>query len=72
MPDDLVELRGKTPKSVVAYLDAFALAKRMDRMEVVNRILLGWAREQQHLQSVMSNVTRGNPSLPESGWGALE
>jgi hypothetical protein len=72
MADDLVELRGKTPKSVVAYLDAFALAKRMDRMEVVNRILLTWAREQEHLQSVLASVTRGNPSLPDSGWGRME
>ena len=70
--DDLVEYRGKAPKGVLAVVDAFAIAKRTDRTAIINRILLGWAKEQIHLSTVVANTTRGNPPLPESDWGALE
>lgn len=70
--DDLVELRGMSHRAVIAFIDGFAIAKRQNRMQVVNRILLNWAREQAHIQSVMANTTRGNPPLPDTGWNELE
>lgn len=70
--EEMVELRGKTPRGIVDVIDAVANAKRVDRMDVVNRVLLLWAREQVHVSTVVGNVTRGNPPLLDSNWTPLE
>lgn len=69
---DLVELRGLSPRSVIAYVDGYAMAKRSNRMAVINKILLAWARDQAHVANVLQNTTRGNPALPDTGWDSLE
>jgi hypothetical protein len=69
---ELVELRGHMPASIVAVIDAVAIAKRKSRMDIVNRVMLIWAREQLHVATVVGNTTRGNPPLPETDWGRLE
>jgi hypothetical protein len=71
-PDKLVELRGSMPAAIVAVIDAVAIAKRKNRMDVVNSVMLRWAKDQLHLATVVGNTTRGNPPLPETDWGRLE
>ncbi len=67
-----VELRGQCPREVVDVLDAFCSARRLNRQELVNRILKRWAMERLHEANVLANVTRGNPPLTDSAWGSLE
>jgi len=65
--DDLVvELRGMCPREVVDVLDAVSQAKRISRMELVNRILGEWRDQKVHESSLIHRVTRGNGSLTES------
>ncbi len=71
-PDSLIELRGKSPKAIIDVVDAVAIANRIDRIDVVNAVLLKWARKQVHVSTVVGNVTRGNPQLMDSDWSALE
>ena len=70
--EDTIELRGQSPKSVIAIVDAIAIANRVDRIDVVNAVLLRWARKQAHTSTVVANVTQGNPPLPDSNWSPLE
>ena len=69
---DLVELRGHMPASVIAVIDAIAIARRKNRMDIVNRVMLIWAKEQLHVANVVGNTTRGNPPLPDTDWGGME
>jgi hypothetical protein len=69
---DTGELRGQTPKSILAVIDAVAIAKRKNRIDIVNHVMLAWAKEQVHLATVIANTTRGNPPLPDTDWGRLE
>lgn len=64
--DDFVELRGRTPRWVVDVLDGYAIAHssgitKTDRMDVVNEVLMEWAKRQMHLVKVLDRLTRGNP-----------
>jgi len=70
--EDTVELRGWTPKNTIAVIDAVAIANRVDRFDVVNAVLLRWARKQVHVATVVGNVTQSNPSLSDSAWSELE
>lgn len=70
--DDLVELRGQTPRQIIDVIDAVSAARRISRMELVNRILSKWTRDQLHEATVVSRVTRGNPPVSDSGWSPLE
>lgn len=70
--DELVELRGNCSRRTVDMLDAVSSARRITRIELVNRILNKWAKEQWHEANVVHRVTRGNPAPPESGWSDLE
>lgn len=67
-----VELRGQCPREIVDVLDAFCAARRLNRQELVNRILRRWAMDRLHEATVLQRVTRGNPVLADSEWGALE
>lgn len=57
------ELRGPCPKEIVDVIDAVAHAKRIDRTQMVNRILGEWAKEKMYECSCITRVTRGNPPL---------
>jgi hypothetical protein len=43
--DDQVEVRGMVPRHEVAVLDAVAIFKGVDRIEVVRQVLEEWARQ---------------------------
>ena len=43
MADDPVELRGQVPRYVVDVVDAVAIYKGVDRIEVVRLVLKEWA-----------------------------
>lgn len=66
--DDSVELRGQTPKPIVEVLDAICIARGCDRFDVVNEVLLKWARQVAHEATVIASVTRGNPKVMETDW----
>jgi hypothetical protein len=66
--DELVELRGNTPRQIIDVIDAVSSARRISRIELVNRILSKWARDQLHEANVVARVIRGNPPLVEGEW----
>lgn len=70
--EELVELRGKTPKPIIDVLDAICIARGCDRFDVVNEVLLRWARQLAREAIVISRVTQGNPRVMDSNWQALE
>ena len=70
--DSDVELRGMAPRAVVDVLDAVSGHERITRTELMNRILKSWARGVVMQATVVQRVTRGNPALTDSEWGALE
>jgi hypothetical protein len=41
--DPFVELRGQAPRTVVNVLDAVSLTQRVQRWELINKILADWA-----------------------------
>ena len=43
MASDKTELRGLAPADLVAFVDAAALARNMDRTALINKILFAWA-----------------------------
>lgn len=64
-----VELRGQCPREVVDVLDAVALARDMERTELVNEVLREYVARMVHLARIVTNVTRANPPLSESHGG---
>lgn len=62
---DSVELRTECPRETVDVLDAFSMAHRINRGQLVVRILSDWARERLHEHSVLSKVARLNPDALE-------
>ena len=70
--DNVVELRGMLSREVVDVLDAVSSAKRMTRIELVNRILADWAGRKHHEAMLVHRVTRGNPPLADATWKATE
>lgn len=76
MAAEKTELRGLSDTNLVAFLDACAMARRMDRNSLVNKILTRWAEEEAHRSNVLQRTARGNPLLSESSapttdWGDL-
>lgn len=65
MSDQTTELRGPASKSTVDVIDAYSMARRMSRMELVNQILTEWVETRLHETSVVLSVSRGNPDLTE-------
>lgn len=61
-----VELRGMCPREVIDVLDAVSQAKRISRMELVNRILGEWRDQKVHESSLIHRITRSNGSPAES------
>lgn len=76
MASDKTELRGLAPADLVAFVDAAALARNMDRTALINKILFAWARVEAHRSNVLQRAARGNPllseaSAPTTEWGEL-
>ena len=55
-----VELRGDISRDITDVLDAVAKAKRVSRMEMVERVLREWAEEKVHESMMVQRITRGN------------
>lgn len=70
--DVTVELRGPCLKYVVDVLDAVSSAQNKSRTELVNEILLRYAKAKLHEATVIQRVTRGNPRLSERTGSELE
>jgi hypothetical protein len=76
MAAEKTELRGIADTNLVSFLDACALARKMDRNSLVNKILRQWAEQEAHRSNVLQRAARGNPLLSESpasvtDWGEL-
>ena len=67
-----VELRGDSPEEVVSVIDAISLARRMNRMQLVNEILSEWVRQKLHETTLVQRVMRSNPAQAEATPGASE
>ena len=57
--DGTNELRGQTPTTVLSVIDAVSLARRMNRIELVNEILSEWADQAQAEAIAIERVLRG-------------
>lgn len=66
MPTETKELRGLTDANLVRALDAIALAKGLDRNAYVNEILMAHVVSYVNEMTVVANMLRGNPLLPDS------
>lgn len=60
------ELRGLAPADLVRALDAIALAKGLDRNAYVNQVLEAHVKSYLDELTVVTQMLRGNPLLPES------
>lgn len=67
MATEMKELRGQAPADLVRALDAIALAKSMDRSEFVNQVLRAHVVAYLSELTVVQNMLRGNPLLPDAG-----
>jgi hypothetical protein len=59
---ELIDLRAKITERANQVLDAHALAKNLDKSEIVRSILDEWAVHQIHVSTVVLRVTRGQGS----------
>lgn len=66
MSDDLVELRGMSPRRTVDVLDAVALSRKISRTEIVNEVLADWAESRIHESKLVLRCTSNNGSTQES------
>jgi hypothetical protein len=56
--DDTDELRGQTPKPILAVIDAVSIARRKSRISLVNEILAEWASQAEHEAVAIQRVLR--------------
>ena len=47
-------------------LDAFGIAHRQNRTEVLTKVFRDWAEHQIHVATVIQRVTRRNPATPDA------
>lgn len=66
MAIDKGELRGMVPLPLLQALDALAIARGIDRTELVCRLLTADIKQISHESSLFVRMTRGNPLLSES------
>jgi hypothetical protein len=76
MAAEKTEVRGLMATDLASFLDAAAMARRMDRNSLINKICLQWAELEAHRSNVLQRTCRGNPLLSESSgpttdWGDL-
>lgn len=57
--EDTDELRGQTPKPILAVLDAVSTARRKSRIALVNEILAEWALQAESEAVAITRVLRG-------------
>ena len=62
---DKVELRGQVDKAVMDVLDACSIARDMDRISLVEKVLTDWAARKVSEASVLQRIARGNPAVME-------
>ena len=63
---DDVEIRFQAPRELAEVADAYAVAHRKTRTEVLLEVMRTWAEHQVHVATVISRVTRRNPSRPDA------
>lgn len=63
MKDSTTELRIDAPHEIVAVLDAVSLAQRLNRNQLVLRVLAEWCDARVHEAMVLGRVAQGNPAL---------
>lgn len=56
--EDTDELRGQTPKPILAVLDAVSIARRKSRIALVNEILAEWAMQAENEAVAITRVLR--------------
>lgn len=56
--EDTDELRGQTPKPILAVLDAVSIARRKSRIALVNEILAEWAMQAESEAVAITRVLR--------------
>ncbi len=59
---ELIDLRAKITERANQVLDAHALARNLDKSEIVRAVLDEWAAHQIHVSTVVLRVTRGQGS----------
>ena len=64
MKRDQVELRGLVPRYVVDVVDAVAIYKGLDRIEVVRLVLQEWADQKMREAKLIGRMVEGNDSKP--------
>lgn len=57
-----VELRGKIDRDVVDLIDALAIARRCDRIEILSEVLAEWKEKVTHEANVIHRVMTRNGS----------
>ena len=62
---DKVELRGQVDKAVMDVLDACSIARGIDRISLVEKVLTYWAARKVSEASVLQRISRGNPAVME-------
>ena len=60
MKDDQVEVRGLVPRYVVDVVDAVAIYKSVDRIEVVRLVLQEWAEQKMREAELIGRLVAGN------------
>ena len=63
---DEVEIRFMAPRELADVADAYAIAHRQNRTEVLLEVMRKWAEHQVHVATVIARVTRRHPKAPES------
>lgn len=66
MANDTKELRADAPADMVRALDALALAHDQNRATYMVAVLERHVREELHRVSLVTNMLRGNPLLPDN------
>ena len=70
--NDDVEIRFQAPRELADVADAYAIAHRKTRTEVLLEVMRNWAEHQVHVASVISRVTRRNPKGVDSDRSGAE
>jgi hypothetical protein len=76
MAADKTEVRGLMRVDLAEFLDVAAMARNMDRNNLINKICLQWAELEAHRSNVLQRAAKNNPllsdaSAPTSNWGEM-
>lgn len=63
---DDVEFRFTAPRHLAEVADAYAIAHRKTRTEVLLEVVQQWADHQVHVATVIGRVTRRNPRTSDT------